>query len=99
MADKSDLMPLRAGDEKLAEPGIRSKAVHQYGCSPRAFPIASGMPRLPGAIRDEILDFYAFIFCQGGFRELGMTFEQFLLVVAAIRPNGLQTAYSAAAGG
>ncbi|HXN11665.1 MAG TPA: hypothetical protein VN865_01065 [Candidatus Acidoferrales bacterium] len=43
------------------------------------------------AIRDEVLDLYAFLFCQGGFRHLGMTFEQFLLVIAAFKPGDLTT--------
>jgi len=33
-----------------------------------------------------MLEHYAFIFCQGGFHKLGMTFEQFLLVAEAIKP-------------
>ena len=56
---------------------------------PRAFPEASTPPALPTTIRDEMLELYAFIFCQGGFRQLGMTFEQFLLVAAAIKPADL----------
>ncbi len=56
---------------------------------PRAFPEASRGPALPAAIRDEMLELYAFIFCQSGFRQLGMTFEQFLLVAAAIKPADL----------
>ena len=56
---------------------------------PRAFPEAATPPSLPVIIRDEMLEFYAFIFCQGGFRQLGMTFEQFLLVAAAIKPADL----------
>jgi len=56
---------------------------------PRAFPLASTPPTLPSAIRDEMLEFYAFIFCQGGFRQLDMTFEQFLLVAAALKPTDL----------
>ncbi len=56
---------------------------------PRAFPQALAHLTLPARIRDEILEFYAFIFCQGGFRQLGMTFEQFLLVAAAIKPADL----------
>jgi hypothetical protein len=44
---------------------------------------------LPVAIRDEVLDLYAFLFCQGGFRHLGMTFEQFLLVIATFKPGDL----------
>jgi hypothetical protein len=38
-------------------------------------------------IRDEMQELYAFIFCQGGFRQRGMTFEQF--VAAAIKPPDL----------
>ena len=55
----------------------------------RDFPIASTTPSEPIAIRDEVLDLYAFLFCQGGFRHLGMTFEQFLLVIAAFKPGDL----------
>ena len=55
----------------------------------RDFPIASTTPSMPIAIRDEVLDLYAFLFCQGGFRHLGMTFEQFLLVIAAFKPGDL----------
>jgi len=54
---------------------------------PHAFPRASTAPTLPARIREEIPDFYAFIFRQCGFCGLGMTFEQFLLVVAAVKPE------------
>jgi hypothetical protein len=57
---------------------------------PRAFPEALTRPILAATIRDEMLEFYAFIFCQGGFRQLEMTFEQFLLVAAAIKPADLR---------
>jgi hypothetical protein len=53
---------------------------------PHPFPEASAPPTLPATIRDEIMEFYSFVFSQGGFRQLGMTFEQFLLVAAAIKP-------------
>ena len=56
---------------------------------PRSFPEASTSPALPMTIRDEIREFYAFVFCQGGFRQAGMTFEQFLLVAAAVKPADL----------
>jgi hypothetical protein len=56
---------------------------------PHEFPEASASRTLPVSVRDETLEFYAFIFCQGGFRQLGMTFEQFLLVAAAIKPADL----------
>ena len=56
---------------------------------PRAFPEASTPPALPTTIPDEMLELYAFIFCQSGFRQLGMTFEQFLLVAATLKPADL----------
>lgn len=55
----------------------------------REFPIASTVPSLPPVMNDEVLDLYAFLFCQGGFRQLGMTFEQFLLVIATFKPGDL----------
>jgi hypothetical protein len=51
------------------------------------FPPSLSVPNLPVAMPDELVDFYAFLFCQRGFRQLGMTFEQFLLVIAAIVPG------------
>jgi hypothetical protein len=62
-------------------PVVQSREVRAR--EPRAFPEASTSPALPTTIRDEMVEFYAFVFCQGGFRQVGMTFEQFLLVVAA----------------
>jgi hypothetical protein len=56
---------------------------------PHAFPEAETLPTLPTTIRDETLELYAFTFCQGGFRQAGMTFEQFLMVAAAIKPADL----------
>jgi len=55
----------------------------------RAFPGPPTRPALPASIRDEMIELYAFIFSQGGFRQLDMTFEQFLLVAAAIKPEAL----------
>ena len=60
-----------------------------HGPELREFPIATTAPSMPLAIRDEVLDLYAFLFCQGGFRNLGMTFEQFLLVIATFKPGDL----------
>jgi hypothetical protein len=67
-----------------------SEALHspQFG-GPRQFPVVSTLPRLPVMIPDEILDYYGWVFCQGGFLNLQMTFEQFLTVVAAVSPSGL----------
>jgi len=47
------------------------------------------VPTLPISIPEEILDYYAFVFCQFGFGQLNMTFEQFLLVASAVRSSGL----------
>lgn len=60
---------------------------------PRRFPTVSTLPRLPLVIPDEILDYYGWVFCQGGFLNLHMTFEQFLAVVAAVSPSGLCPEY------
>jgi len=70
-------------------PVKQSREVPAY--EPRAFPEASTSPALPVTIRDEMVEFYAFVFCQGGFRQLGMTFEQFLVVAAAVKPADLPT--------
>jgi hypothetical protein len=59
---------------------------------PRAFPEAATARTLPLVIRDETLEVYAFVFCQGGFHQLGMTFEQFLLVAAALKSPELTDA-------
>ena len=61
--------------------------------APRRFPLVSSLPRLPLMIPDEILDYYGWVFCQGGFLNLQMTFEQFLAVVAAVSPSGLCPEY------
>ncbi len=62
---------------------------------PRQFPVVSTLPRLPVMIPDEILDYYGWVFCQGGFQNMQMTFEQFLTVVAAVSPSGLCPEYEA----
>lgn len=49
-------------------------------------------PRLPAAIPDERLDYYAWVFHQRGFSSL-VTFEQFLSVVATVHLSGLSRKY------
>jgi hypothetical protein len=80
-AIEAQLKPIEAPSKPLVRP-VREVLAHE----PRAFPESSTSPTLPLIIRDEMVESYAFIFCQGGFRHLGMTFEQFLLVAAAIKP-------------
>lgn len=88
------LAPFKAFEARFRQIEAPSKPVNGplraiLAHEPHAFPEATTSPRLPIAIRDEMLEFYAFVFCQGGFRQLGMTFEQFLLVAAAIKPADL----------
>jgi len=81
--------------DAVAQPDHRvSEALRsvQLG-GPRQFPVVSTLPRLPVMIPDEILDYYGWVFCQGGFLNLQMTFEQFLTVVAAVSPSGLCPEY------
>jgi len=95
---KGKVVPLREGsavddaiDGRLSEP---FKPAFTGG--PRPFPVVSSLPRLPTMIPDEILDYYGWVFCQGGFLNLHMTFEQFLTVVAAVSPSGLCPEYDGA---
>ena len=55
--------------------------------------MVSNLSGLPLMIPDEILDYYGWVFCQGGFLNLQMTFEQFLMVVAAVSPTALRPEY------
>jgi hypothetical protein len=75
-------------DRQAVTPFYRTTS---QGCVSRTTRISQALTwrPLPAAIPDEMLELYAFIFGQGGFRQLGMTFEQFLLVAAAIKPADL----------
>jgi len=84
--EDGDLMSNRAMDE------LRAVAA-------RPFPSVSTTPRLPTMIPDEILDYFGWVFCQGGFLNLHMTFEQFLSVVAAVSPGALCPEYDASDAG
>lgn len=87
------VIPLREDivAQETAPAGGGARAYQAGG--PRIFPVVSTMPRLPAMIPDEIIDYYGWVFCQGGFLNLQMTFEQFLAVVAAISPAGLSPEY------
>src|SRR5690348_17683552 len=77
------------------EPSAAVRREYQWSGHRRGvhrFPPAHG-PELPSVSPDELLDFYAFIFCQGGFRHLGMTFEQFLSVVADRKSTRLNSSH------
>lgn len=51
------------------------------------------------SIPDRILDFYDFVCIQGGFQNPGITFEQFLRVIAVPKFPGLRPRAAAAASG
>lgn len=60
---------------------------HNGGGEVRDFPTASRREGKLLVMPDEILEFYAFLFCQGRYGSLGMTFEHFLLVLTSVRLN------------
>jgi hypothetical protein len=89
---KAKVVPLWETDS--VEDGRASEALRAAQLDgPRQFPVVSTLPRLPIMIPDEILDYYGWVFCQGGFLNLQMTFEQFLTVVASVSPSGLCPEY------
>ncbi len=88
---RGKVIPLREGNI-VAEDARQTHSRSSYAVGagePKPFPFVSTVPRLPVMIPDEILDYYGWVFCQGGFLNLQMTFEQFLAVVAAVSPSGL----------
>jgi hypothetical protein len=96
LSSRTKVVPLR--DSSIANSpaddmhaGVDGSARHLD--EPRRFPLVTTLPRLPLMIPDEILDYYGWVFCQGGFLNLHMTFEQFLAVVAAVSPSGLCPEY------
>src|ERR1700756_677995 len=87
---KGKVIPLWEDAAVKKKPGLPSTS---SSTAPRQFPVVTTPPRLPVMIPDEILDYYGWVFCQGGFVNLQMTFEQFLAVVAAVSPSGLCPEY------
>lgn len=97
---KPEIVSLRESNavNEVREP-LESLVNESRKGEPRRFPMVSTPPRLPVMIPDEILDYYGWVFCQGGFLNLQMTFEQFLAVVAALSPAGLSPEYDLNASG
>jgi len=89
------VVPLRDSNavDNQAEALVGANGLAKQLDEPRRFPLVTTLPRLPVMIPDEILDYYGWVFCQGGFLNLHMTFEQFLAVVAAVSPSGLCPEY------
>jgi hypothetical protein len=90
---KHNIVPLRETSVVMDGEVEAADEVLPHLDAPRRFPIVSSLPRMPLMIPDEILDYYGWVFCQGGFLNLQMTFEQFLTVVAAVSPTGLCPEY------
>jgi hypothetical protein len=94
-SSRPKVVPLRESSaveddvDRIVDPMAEARRIEE----PRRFPLVSTLPRLPLMIPDEILDYYGWVFCQGGFLNLQMTFEQFLAVVAAVSPSGLCPEY------
>ncbi|GEM_PF-427187 len=86
LRETEDPAPWERVERPQAEDGAQVR-------SPRKFPVVSTLPKFPAAIPDELLDYYGWVFCQGGFANMQMTFEQFLAVVAVLAPAGLFPEY------
>lgn len=96
---KGKVIPLREGDSVGDSNEDASSSLQALqAASHRPFPAVSTTPKLPLMIPDEILDYYGWVFCQGGFLNLQMTFEQFLAVVAAVSPSALCPEYDPSEG-
>lgn len=89
--NKSNVISLRKVELEDEVPRFSRKT--RIGGDARVYPVVSTPPRLPAVIPDELLDYYGWVFCQGGFVNLQMTFEGFLAVVQAVNPSGLRPAY------
>ncbi len=94
-SSRTKVVPLRdsASVDGRADALVGANGSARQLDEPRRFPLVTTLPRLPVMIPDEILDYYGWVFCQGGFLNLHMTFEQFLAVVAAVSPSGLCPEY------
>jgi hypothetical protein len=91
---QTNILRLRRSEDDAPEPrSIVKSAERKPDGKPAAYPGASTLFNLSLMMRDEILDLYAFIFCQRGYRQLGLTFEQFLLVAAAFRPGDFHASW------
>jgi hypothetical protein len=93
---RGKVIPLREGNVVAENDDSANEAMEALrAAAARPFPSVSTTPRLPAMIPDEILEYFGWVFCQGGFLNLHMTFEQFLSVVAAVSPGALCPEYDA----
>jgi hypothetical protein len=97
-AAQNNILRLRRSENDAPEPrSIVKPSERKPDSSPTAYPTASTPLNPSLMMRDEILELYAFIFCQRGYRQLGLTFEQFLLVAQAFKPSDLHASWKLSA--
>ena len=89
---QNNILRLRQSENDAPEPrSIVKSAERRPDGNPASYP-ATSTPLDPSLMmRDEILELYAFIFCQRGYP--GLTFEQFLLVAVAFKPSDLHASW------
>src|SRR5690242_8750521 len=93
-AAQNNILRLRRSENDAPEPRSMVKSAERRpDGNPAAYPAASTQFSQSLMMRDEILELYAFIFCQRGYRQLGLTFEQFLHVAAAFKPSDLHASW------
>ena len=93
-AAQNNILRFRRSESDAAEPrSIVKSAERRPDVNLAAYPAASTPFSQSLMMRDEILELYAFIFCQRGYRQLGLTFEQFLRVAAAFKPSDLHASW------
>jgi hypothetical protein len=91
---QTNILRLRRAEDDAPEPrSIVKLAERKPDGNPAAYPATSTRFNPSLMMRDEILDLYAFIFCQRGYRQQGLTFEQFLLVAAAFKPGDFHASW------
>ena len=91
---QTNILRLRRSEDDAPEPRpIVKSAERKPNRHPVAYPATSTPFTQSLMMRDEILELYAFIFCQRGYRQMGLTFEQFLLVAAAFKPSDLHASW------
>jgi hypothetical protein len=92
-AAQNNILRLRRSENDAPEPRSIVKSAERRPDGNPAYPAASTPFSQSLMMRNEILELYAFIFCQRGYRQLGLTFEQFLLVAQAFKPSDLHASW------
>ena len=83
MKGKVTLLKKAEGSPASSVPEMPVPLKISSATAPRSFPVVLNQPQLP-VMSDETLDHYGRVFCQGGFANLHLTFDQFLAVAAKL---------------